>query len=188
MDRTNQSLYEQISAGDIPAFEKLFEDHYLGLCLYAKKIVADVDQARDIVQDVFVTLYDTRHTITIKSSVKSYLYKAVRNASLNHLKQSDTRNAHHEYLRYRLPEEDDQDQMIRIELEEKILEAIQGLPAKCRRIFEMNRFEGKKNKEIAEILGLSIRTVETQVSNALKILREHLGDFLVMLIVITIEA
>ena len=187
MDKTNRSLHERIRVGDIPAFEDLFDAHYLGLCIYAKKIVQDVDEARDIVQDVFVALYDNRHTLEIKSSVKSYLYRAVRNACLNHLKQASTRNSHHEYLKYRLPAGDEQDQMIKIELEQKILEAIQSLPGKCREIFEMNRFEGKKNKEIAEILGLSVRTVETQISNALKILREHMADFLMVLMVMTTQ-
>ena len=188
MDQTDLSLFHRIQAGNIPAFEKLFEDHYLGLCIYAKKIVGDMDDARDIVQDVFVTLYDRRHFIKINTSVQSYLYRAVHNACLNKLKKVKTHEVHHEYLQYFLPLTEDQDPVTKVELEEKILEAIQNLPTKCRKIFEMNRFEGKKNKEIAEILGLSVRTVETQISNALKLLRDNLGDFLVAALLLTTAA
>ncbi len=174
MDKTDASLLILIRNGDISAFEKIFNIYYPVLCIYAKKIVGDLDEARDIVQDVFVKVYNDRDNLAIDTSIKSYLYKAVHNASLNRIKQIKIHRHHHEYIKNQAPFSEDHDTMIKAELEEKIWQIIQSLPDKCRKIFEMNRFEGKKNKEIAETLGISIRTVETQISKALKILREHL--------------
>jgi RNA polymerase sigma-70 factor (ECF subfamily) len=176
------ALLNLIKAGNIPAFEKLFNTHYATLCIYARKMVGDLDEARDIVQNIFVALYDKRDALEINTSIKPYLYKSVYHACLNHLKQIKIHNIHHDHLKYQLPFSDDQDTMIKAELEGKIWMIVQSLPEQCRKIFEMNRFEGKKNSEIAEELGISIRTVETQISKALKILRENLIHFLVTLL------
>lgn len=170
-------LLSLIKSGNISVFEKLFNTHYAALCIYARKIVGDIDEARDIVQNIFVTIYDKHDTLEINTSIKSYLYRSVYHACLNHLKQIKIHHQHHELLKYQLPFSDTQDTMVKSELEEKIWMVVQNLPEQCRRIFEMNRFEGRKNNEIAQILGISIRTVETQISKALKILRENLTDF-----------
>ncbi|MEM1134431.1 MAG: RNA polymerase sigma-70 factor [Bacteroidota bacterium] len=186
MNKADILLFNLIRDGDVSAFEKLFNAYYPLLCIYAKKKVGDLDEARDIVQDVFVKVYHDRDKLAIDTSIKAYLYKAVHNASLNRIKQIKIHKYHHEYIKNQTPFSEDQDTMIKAELEEKIWQIIQSLPDKCRRIFEMNRFEGKKNKEIAENLGISIRTVETQISKALKILRKHLPSFLLTLLTLYI--
>lgn len=170
-------LLSLIKSGNISVFEKLFNTHYATLCIYARKMVGDIDEARDIVQNIFVAIYDKRDTLEINTSIKSYLYRSVYHACLNHLKQIKIHDQHHEQLKYQLPFSDNQDTMVKTELEEKIWMIVQNLPEQCRKIFEMNRFEGRKNNEIAQILGISIRTVETQISKALKILRENLTNF-----------
>ena len=184
MNPEESALVDRIKAGNLPAFENLFSAYYATLCIYARKIVGDMDEARDIVQNVFVAIYDKRDTLQINTSIKSYLYKSVYHASLNHVKQIKIHLRHHEHLKYQLPFSDNQDIMVTAELEEKIWTIVQNLPEQCRKIFEMNRFEGKKNSEIAGILGISIRTVETQISKALKILRENLINFLVTLLLL----
>ncbi len=186
MNTEELALLALIKAGNTYAFEKLFNAHYVTLCVYARKIVGNMEEARNIVQDVFVSIYDKRDRLQISTSIKSYLYKAVHNACLNHLKQLKIHNHHHDHLKYQVPLIDDQDTMVMAELEEKVWMTVQSLPEQCRKIFEMNRFEGKKNSEIAEILGVSIRTVETQISKALKVLRENLINYLVTLLLLFI--
>jgi len=144
-----------------------------------------MDEARDIVQNVLVGIYEKRNALEITTSIKAYLYKSVYHACLNALTQVQIHKDHHEQLKHQLSFTDDHDTMINAELEAKIWSAVQSLPGQCRKIFEMNRFEGMKNSEIAKVLGISIRTVETQISKALKILRDNLSDFLIPLLLLS---
>jgi RNA polymerase sigma-70 factor (ECF subfamily) len=180
-------ITDQIRNGNVKAYEKVFHLYYGALCLFAKKIVGDMDKARDIVQEIFVKLYADRATLQINTSLKSYLFKSVYNACLNSVKQHKVYAIHHEHLKQHLPVSDDHDTIAAAELEEKIRTTVALLPDQCRRIFQMNRYEGKKNKEIAEALGISIRTVETQISKALTALRSSLTEFLPFLLVTLIS-
>jgi RNA polymerase sigma-70 factor, ECF subfamily len=173
-----KTIIDQVRNGDVKAYGQIFHEYYGALCLFAKKIVGDMDKARDIVQEVFVTLYAGRSTLQISTSLRSYLFKSVYNACLNSIKQHKVHAHHHEYLKQQLPFSDSQDMIVKAELEEKIRISIEQLPEQCRKIFRMNRYEGKKNSEIATELGISVRTVETQISKALAVLRSHLADFL----------
>jgi RNA polymerase sigma-70 factor (ECF subfamily) len=145
-----------------------------------------MDKARDIVQDIFVRLFTDRHKLQITISLKAYLFKAVHNACLNQLNQHKVRSRHHDFLAIDLPSTVDNDLIVMAELEEKIRTTVEQLPEQCRKIFCMNRYEGKKNGEIAAALGISIRTVETQISKALAILRSNLGEFLTVCLLATI--
>ncbi len=176
------ALIERLKAGEETAFQTLFRDHYSSLCVYAKRLTGDADGAREVVQDLFVRLYEGRHTWPAPGSLKPYLYAAVRNACLNQLKQAQTRHRHHQQLLSRTPTGEDTDALVQLELEEKIWQAVQDLPEQCRKIFRMNRFEEKKNRQIADELGISVRTVETQISKALRLLRQALSDFLPLLL------
>ena len=186
--QSDQYLLSRISLGDVKVFEELFNTYYLVLCSYATKIVGDIDQSKDIVQNVFVAVYDKRRTLAINTSVKSYLFRAVHNACLNHLKRISVYDEHHSYLASLQLESDSHNAMIQAELENQIWSEIQKLPEQCQKIFTMNRFEGRKNKEIAETLGISIRTVETQISKALKILRKNLNHLMPTLLLLSTAA
>ncbi|MES2731277.1 MAG: RNA polymerase sigma-70 factor [Bacteroidota bacterium] len=175
-------LIAQIKAGDESAFEALFNSCYPMLCVHAKKLVGDLDKAREIAQGVFVKLYENRQQLVITTSVQAYLFQSVHNSCLNYLKQEQTHNRHHQYISYTTSLADETDVMMEMELEERLLQAISALPQQCQRIFKMNRFEGKTNKEIAQELALSIRTVETQISKALRLLREALADLFTLLL------
>lgn len=136
-----------------------------------------MDVARDLVQDVFIKLYVDREKLTITDSLKSYLFKAVHNTCINWLNQRQTHARHHRSLKDELNDRVDDDLVIQAELEEAIRACIEDLPEACRRIFKMSRYQGKKNKEIAQTLGISVRTVETQISKALAVLRVTLAEF-----------
>jgi RNA polymerase sigma-70 factor, ECF subfamily len=175
-------LTDQIKRGEVKAFEKIFEAYYGSLCLFARKIVGDMDHARDIVQDVFVSVHVNHKTLDINTSLKSYLFKCVYNGCLNKIKQQKIYAGHHEYLLQNSPSSDFHDLMVEAELQERIRVTVDNLPEQCGKIFRMNRYEGRKNKEIAEELGISIRTVETQISKALTALRTNLAEFLAVLL------
>ena len=178
-------LASRIKSGDTKSFEALFNDYYPQLTVFAKKYVHDLDIAKDIVQDFFVRLFDNHETLNIKTSLKSYLYQSVRNSCLNHINHHKIHKEHIEKIK--LQEQDGSsadwsDKMMETELEHLIWKEVSKLPGQCQVIFKLSRAEGKKNKEIAEQLGISIRTVETQISKALMILRKNLSQYLKMLI------
>lgn len=158
----------------MPDLETLFKTFYASLTVFSNKYVQDMEAAKEIVQDVFLHLHEKRDSLQINSSPKSYLFQAVRNRSLNHIQKIKTRQGHYDQFQLTVEPASFDDQLEAVELEEKLSLLIQELPEACQRIFIMSRFDGKKNQEIADELGISKRTVETQISNALKALRNRL--------------
>jgi RNA polymerase sigma-70 factor (family 1) len=178
LENRNRQKLASFYVGNLDNFEALFKHFYAPLVVYACKYVGELEIAREIVQDFFVRLYEKRQTITIDTSIKSYLYRSVCNCCINYKKQ---RNIQDKHLKNIDMEKDDEgnleNEINRVELQQRIFEAIDSLPAKCGIIFKMNRLEGMKNEEIAQKLNLSKRTVETQISKALKILRQKLAGY-----------
>ena len=169
----------QAGSANTAAFEDLFKQYYAQLVVYACKFVTDTDIAREIVQDFFVRLFEKRQTLSIDISVKSYLYRSVYNCCINYINQRNIQDKHLKSIDLdRDDEENLENEINTVELQQRIYEVIDSLPARCQKIFKMNRLEGLKNEEIAEQLNLSKRTVETQISKALKILRQKLADYL----------
>ena len=167
---------------DEQSFEKLFRYYYEPLANFALKYLGDPEEAEEIVQEVFTYVWQKRGQLDVRTNPKSYLYGAVRNGCLNHLKHQKVENLYVQRALHTLDQYDQVDIMELSELQETIKKAIEKLPPKCREIFELNRFEGKRYKEIAEHLNISLKTVENQMGKALKILREKLGDYLTMLL------
>jgi RNA polymerase sigma-70 factor (ECF subfamily) len=160
-------------------FEKIFRQFYAPLVVYACKYVGSIDVAREVVQDFFVRFYEKRESLNIGVSLKSYLYRSVYNCSINYLNQKNIQDRHLKTIELERDHEEDMEAEIHtVELEYRIDDIINDLPAKCRQIFKMNRLEGLRNEEIAKQLNLSKRTVETQISKALKILRKKLVDYI----------
>lgn len=175
MEPTDRSTYNLNKPND---FERLFRTYYLGLKSYAQKMLKDPDQAEEVVQEVFFKLWEKRKDVSIDTSMKSYLFRAVHNHCLNIFKHQKVRENYKAHVES-LPEEfqlDKTDSMIQTDIKEKILEGIALLPEQCGRIFRMNRLEGYKYREIAEKLGISQKTVEGQMSKAMKRMRKHLKD------------
>ena len=161
-------------------FDFIFHYYYSGLCAYCERITGNQEVAEDIVQELFVTLWVKHEQIQITSSLKNYLFTSVKNRSLDYLKREQRKSHKLEHIagEQELPENLSSLWFAEAELQAVVDKSLEKLPPRCREIFELSRFEGLKNQEIAEKLGLSKRTVELQVSNALKQLRTDLKDYL----------
>jgi len=171
--------------GSEAAFERFFKTYYQSVLQYAYVRLRDEKAAEDIVQQVFLNIWHKRAKLKIHTSLKAFLYKAVHNESLNYLKHERHKLAHGKYslaaegYDYR---DKTSDPMALTELQYRIQKTMNELPEQCRHIFYMNRIEELKYREIADELGLSIKTVEAQISKALKILRKKLADYLPLLL------
>ena len=161
------------------AFERLFKTHFRGLHGYAYTILRDNHLAEEIVQTVFVKLYEKAGRIWIETSLESYLYRSVYNESLNHRKREKIRSDYQSMAVRRVDEVSPVEEAGTYrELETRLQHALEELPERCRTIFQLSRFEGLKYREIADLLGLSVKTVENQMGKALRVLREKLKIFL----------
>jgi RNA polymerase sigma-70 factor (ECF subfamily) len=168
------ALYTKVRDGDIQAYEMLFRRYYEPLCLFANKTTSNPDISEEIVQELFYTLWKDRSNLRIVWSVKSYLYGAVRNHSLQYLKHLQIRDKY--YHQVMTQESDPYDSPQKIleykELEQRLEFVLQRLPKRRRDIFRMNRFEGKKYEQIAQEMSLSVKTIEAEMSKALQVLRK----------------
>lgn len=184
-----------IAKGDKKAFEQLFRDWYVRLCVYAESIVRDRDLAEDLVQGIFCMLWEKRDRVDVRESVKSYLYRSVYNSALNTIKHEKVKIAFLEFIRKHEKEEDNEIERFFDSEDQNIVlkelnRAIETLPDQCREIFLLSRFAGKKSAEIASELDLSVRTVEAQLYRAMKRLREelsHLRQGLILFLNIFLE-
>lgn len=173
------------SSLDQKRFEELFKSHFQPLCHFAKQYVQDEGAAQDICQKVFISLWQKRTAINPKQSVVSYLYTAVKNRCLNHIR--DHKKYRSKVLDLDLAEEEwtfQDDHFVEEELKAKITEALAALPEKCRKVFEMSRYQEMTYKEIAEELEIAQKTVEAHMSKAIKTLRIHLKDYLLVYMII----
>jgi RNA polymerase sigma-70 factor, ECF subfamily len=157
-------------------FEEMYKAYYGALRRSAENIIGDQDASHDIVQEVFLKLWHKKEGLEEVLNPKAYLFKSVVNASLTYLEKNKKQ------LRLAEPELEHSGQadsnVLLKELESKVQKALNNLPPKCKAVFVLSRFEELKNKEIAEVLGLSIKTVENQMGIALKKMREDLNPYL----------
>jgi RNA polymerase sigma-70 factor (ECF subfamily) len=179
-------LINRIIRGDQTAFELVFRFYYPGLVVFASQITLDRREAEEIVQDFFVRFWTKRSNLHEAGSVKSYFFTSVRNSSLNFLKREKVKEKLIGELKQLMKDNllYDPDLYIQSVLQDDIRNAFEKLPPKTREVFMMSRFRGKKNDEIANELNLSKRTVETHITHALKILREELKDYLMMVLLL----
>lgn len=181
-----ETLIQRLINGDQTAFELLFRFYYPGLVIFASRIVLDPGDAEEIVQDFFVQLWQGRKGVKNSGTLKSYFFTSVKNRALNYLKKEKISAKVREELK-KMVETDrlyQPDLFIESELQSRIKAAFEKLPPRTGEIFTLSRFRGFSNDLIAEQLDISKRTVETQISNALKILREELKDYMFMLLLI----
>jgi RNA polymerase sigma-70 factor (ECF subfamily) len=161
-------------------FETLFREYYRPLTVFAIQYVKVQEVAEDIVQDLFLYLHERGDFDVSVKGAGQQLYKLVRYRCLNHIEYQRLREKRNPEIRPG-PESNPHDpleEVALIELEHKCLQAIESLSPKCREVFEKSRLEGLKNQEIAEEMKLSKRTVETHISQALKIMRKKLQEYL----------
>ena len=184
MELENEAIGTLLAQRDETAFEQVFKTHFKRLHAYAFTILRDEIEAEEIVQQVFFKLWERNENLSLTGSVSAYLYRAVHNESLNYLKHQKVRSNHQLHVAYSMKNEVEHPakKIITGELEKKIHTALNELPEQCRTIFHMSRFDELKYREIADKLGISVKTVENQMGKALKLLREKLVDFLIFIL------
>lgn len=183
MNLTENTLPIQKQTYDDQAFEHLFKAHYKELHAYAGVMLRDEEMAEEMVQGMFMKFWEKRDLLNIQSSVKAYLYKCVYNDCMNYLKHQKIKTKYQDFAAWSMNNEHEaaSAKLELSELEQKLGEALNELPEHCRTIFQMSRFEELKYREIAEQLGLSVKTVENQMGKALRILRLKLADYVTLL-------
>ena len=164
----------KIIEGDEKAFEWVFKQYYSKLCGYASRFVYSDESAEEVVQEVFVRFWERSENLNPESSLAAYLYRSVYNTCLNQIKHEKVKDNYRNYvINYMDRYADDlQDAEEQKELLQMVVDAIDELPPRCSEIFKLSRFEGLKYQEIAEHLGISLKTVEVQMGKALRVLRE----------------
>lgn len=168
-----------------PHFEKVFRSCYPDMCSYANNFLKDADASEEVVQEVFFKLWINRESIIINTSIESYLFRAVRNASLNVLKHIRIKEEYKQYHQTTLKATNHTEEALMAgELQTKIKKAIDQLPPERKKVFMLSRYEGLKYKEIAQELNISVSTVENQMVQALKFLREELKEYLPVILLI----
>lgn len=170
-----------------PAFEELFTQHYETLYRYAFSIIREQAFAAEIVSDVFCKLWQKKDTLPADPSGTGYLYTAVHHAAMDHLKHHKVKKRYENQIAYHNRQSQPTNEATHLaelgDFQRRLQQALEKLPDQCRLIFHLSRVEELSYKEIAARLGLSVRTVEVQISRALKRLRISLADFLTIMII-----
>ena len=187
-------LFHAHARGDKNAFEQLYKLYFPRLYAFSFKIINDNSLAKDLVQNVFIKIWESPESVNIENP-EAFIYQMVRNACLNyirHLKVVD--NLKSKVKDHYLGEElyyidmvgNKPYILIEKELEGRIRDVMNSLPEKCLAVFRLSRINGLKNREIAEQLGISIKAVEKHISKALQIYRDNFSDYLQIHILILV--
>ncbi len=174
MENNDSLLFNEISKGNKAAFDALFRKYYSQLVRFALGFLHDGSTSEEIVQDVFVKIWENAPRISITTTVPGYLYSSVRNHCLNYLKHENIKRKY-EKEQTEVPSLHPVSSTENINFtffKQMLVQAVRDLPGKCREIFEMAKFDGLSYEEIAEYLEVSVKTVENQMGIALKKLRE----------------
>ncbi|WP_294556526.1 RNA polymerase sigma-70 factor [uncultured Bacteroides sp.] len=178
----NDFLLSAVQHGDLKAFDALFRRYYPILCAYGHRFV-ELEDAEEIVEDSLLWIWENRETLVIESSLNSYLFKMVYRRALNKLAHIDaTQRADTRFYEEMQEMLQDTDYYQVEELTRRIEEAVAALPESYREAFVMHRFRDMSYKEIAETLGVSPKTIDYRIQQALKQLRTDLKDYLPLLL------
>lgn len=173
-------IFRKIKEGDIDTFERLFRDYYTPLCFYAAGITGRMDVSEEIVQELFYVLWKDKDKLQILRSLKSYLYGSVRNRSLQYLEHRQVQEKHKDETFRNEGATGDfspEDELEYKELELLVENTLKKMPERRRKIFRMHRFEKKKYTEIADLLSVSVKTVEAEMTKALRALRINIERY-----------
>lgn len=181
----SHSIAREAVMPDERLFEQVYKKYFKDLLSYACAIVKDDAKAEGIVQNVFLKIWEKGNTLENLPNPAPYLYRSVHNMALNQLKHKKVKQAYDAYA-VRLPMHDNAmgaaGKVQLSELQLKLNHALESLPEQCRNIFQMSRFGEMKYAEIADTLGISVKTVEAQMGKALRIMREKLAEYLPILL------
>lgn len=170
-----KSIISFLKKGDVNSYKVIFNTFYNRLYAFSLNYVEDTYAAEDIVENVFLILWQKKNDIDKVENLKSYLYSMVRNASIDHLKQ-EQRSISLDIDKHDSIELQDQ-YVIEEETHALLYKALESLPAKCRKVFELSCLEGVKYKDISEELEISINTVKSQRARAIELLKQNLNDY-----------
>jgi RNA polymerase sigma-70 factor, ECF subfamily len=188
MKQIDAEIVKGLQTGDQRAYGMMFRLYFQPLSIYAKSILTDSEQSRDIVQEVFLKIWNSRDSLEISISLKSFLYKMVHNACISHLRKEKTRQSvnalSYDDVQLRLQafdiEGDDHffDVILSEELDLLLYKAIDQLPPQCKQVFLLRRYGQLPYEEIAQKLSVSLSTIKTQMVRAMEKLKESLEKFL----------
>ncbi len=178
MENKDREILRLLKTDGEKAMEIIYSDYYNYLCHATYKILNDSVTTEDIVQDVLMEIWKKREILDITISLKAYMRRASINKALNHLRGKRMQFEDDDKYTETFVDSDDSHQKLEFnEFSDMINGSIESLPEKCRMVFSMSRFESMTYQEIASALDISIKTVENQISKALKILRKDLSDY-----------
>lgn len=186
MNLRDVDILRGIKRGDRKIYELVFKSYYSGLCAFANDYLRSPDAAREVSQEVFLYLWENRSRLQIKSSLKAYLYRSVHNRCLNYIRDNltvshreirvDQLKSQADLLFIEIPE-DVYDRLFAKQAEKELETSIELLPEQCKTIFRLCRYENLTYAEIAKRLKVSPSTVKTQMSRAMKQLREKMRRY-----------
>jgi RNA polymerase sigma-70 factor (ECF subfamily) len=175
----DRELLERLRAGDQAAFDSIFRSHYAHLVAFAQGLLRDRAAAEDSAQEVMLELWRRRAELVIQESLRAYLLRATRNRSLNQLRHAKVqRNAEPKLVGEDSITATGAGKLVAGELRDALSAAVAELPPACREVFQMSRGQGLRYAEIASTLGISVKTVESQMGKALRHLRMRLSEWL----------
>ncbi|HXB34319.1 MAG TPA: RNA polymerase sigma-70 factor [Puia sp.] len=177
MNPEEEKTWRAIQAKDRQVFERYYKEHLKYFFLAAFQYLRDTGRAQEVVNDIFVRLWQDADNILIRSSLRSYLYRAVVNTCLNELDKNKRDRKQQEEVSRQIDPAVEWKEMEDNELKLRLYKAIDRLPEQCRKVFRMSRFEQLKQQEIADRLGISIKTVKNHITHALKLLQKVLDEW-----------
>ena len=178
----NKGFIQRINKRELDAFKELYDRYYRTLVVYAANFIDDGDVGEDLVQEVIISIWEHRLSFSSYAAFTTYLYNAVRNASLNYLKHQGVTQKYMEYLSQTYSPVDEE-AVNDEEIYRHLFKLIDELPPRCREIFLLH-MEGKKNEEIAAMLQLSVETVKTQKKRAMAYIRDNLDKAVLLALAI----
>ena len=182
MDKQEQNIILKLRKGDELGLRQLFDTYYSPLCVFALKYIDSFSLAEDLVQEVFINFWEKKRVEQLQGSIKSYLFKAVKNNALNYIRQNN---------KYQIEELDDEFDLLMEQLPDmedleekklKLYQEMENLSEQSKKVFEAIIFQNMKYKEIAEELDISLNTVKTHFSRALKQLRKSLDIIILIML------
>ena len=191
MDKNENNIVRRIKQGDKEVFQYLFDIYYQRLFLYAKSYVEDPDTAKDIVQDLFINLWEKRKNLVIISSLSSYFFRAIHNRSIQFLRHKKVISKYKEKHLLKLKEAEilyntavdfTLSDVQFNEIKNILNKTYNSLPAKTREVFRLSREEAKSNQVIANTLNINIKTVEYYITKALKVFHSALKDYFILFV------
>lgn len=188
---SDEFFMSRFKSGDEKAFESVFNSDYNRIVGFCTQFTNDFERARNQAQEAFLNLWINREKIESLNGIRSFLYTYAKSSCLNYIRHKKVTGRYadsklletEDSLNREILESFDFHSLEFLELEDIIQKSVEELPPQCRQVFVLSRFEGKRNKEIADELGISVKSVEANITRAIKSLKANLSDYLPVVLV-----